>query len=233
MKPTINHARKVVEVVGHGLSHGLGEPKPGEMCVEAAVCFALGLEHGDNPPCVASDVRDFKIELNDSEWSSDKARGRGMLKLAVAQLGSDRMKGDFGGRLALRVMQRLCPVLFRAQARNAARAGRTREAAAMRKAAELCADVENLDEGGDFLQAALNDARREWIHGSFYIALETVRELADHEGSSNALGVADHYAKTLKNPRATDKALRLLADIALDVLVELKSPGCKWLWLCE
>ena len=41
-------AKRVLEVVDAGLSSGLGNPKPGEMCVEAAVCYALGLPHGDS-----------------------------------------------------------------------------------------------------------------------------------------------------------------------------------------
>ncbi len=36
-------ARKLLEVVDAGLCSGLGEPIPGQMCVEAAICFALGL----------------------------------------------------------------------------------------------------------------------------------------------------------------------------------------------
>lgn len=82
-------ARKVLETVDAGLSSGLGVQKPGKMCVEAAVCYALGLPHGDNPPCVGVAVRAFKIRLNDSGWSSPEARAKGMRKLAIAQLGSD------------------------------------------------------------------------------------------------------------------------------------------------
>jgi hypothetical protein len=36
-------ATKVLETVDAGLVSGVGEPKPGLMCVEAAVCYALGL----------------------------------------------------------------------------------------------------------------------------------------------------------------------------------------------
>lgn len=34
-------AVKVLEVVDCGLSSGLGKPEPGNMCVEAAVCYAM------------------------------------------------------------------------------------------------------------------------------------------------------------------------------------------------
>lgn len=70
-------ARNVLAVVDKGLSNGMSDLKigtnkiypgedytcgnkdanyikkrlPGHVCVEAAVCLALDLPHGDNPPC--------------------------------------------------------------------------------------------------------------------------------------------------------------------------------------
>ena len=35
-------AQKVLNTVDAGLTKGIGESIPGQMCVEAAVCFALG-----------------------------------------------------------------------------------------------------------------------------------------------------------------------------------------------
>ena len=81
-------ARKVLSVVDRGLSSGVGVRKPGQMCVEAAVCYALGLPHGDDPACVSRALRSLKINLNDRTWSSNKARASGLRRLAVAQLGS-------------------------------------------------------------------------------------------------------------------------------------------------
>ena len=68
-------ARKVLTTVDAGLVSGMGDQVPGRMCVEAAVCYAYGLPHSDNPPCVGAAVRSFKIGLNDSRWSSSTARG--------------------------------------------------------------------------------------------------------------------------------------------------------------
>lgn len=51
---TKKDARKVLEVVDAGLVSGLGVAEPGKMCVEAAICYALGYEHGDQPKCVAA-----------------------------------------------------------------------------------------------------------------------------------------------------------------------------------
>ncbi len=93
-KPTKKIIRRIIELVGYGLPDGLGEQKPGQMCVEACVNAAFGLDHGDNPPCVHRAVRDAKIALNDSPWSDNQARGKGMLKLAVAQVGSENIDGE-------------------------------------------------------------------------------------------------------------------------------------------
>jgi hypothetical protein len=87
-------ARKVLAIVDKGLTIGMGKPTPGFMCVEAAVCLAMGMEHGDDPSCVGYDVSEAKIILNDnSGWSSKKARAHGMRAIALAQLGSDTVVG--------------------------------------------------------------------------------------------------------------------------------------------
>src|ERR1700722_1166599 len=88
MEITREVAAKVLSVVDAGLVRGVGVAVPGKMCVEAAVCYALGLPHGDDPKCVAPALRSFKIRLNDSNWSSDKARANGLRRLALVQLGS-------------------------------------------------------------------------------------------------------------------------------------------------
>src|SRR5438067_2161747 len=114
MTPTISHARKIVELLGHGLTHGLGTQRPGEMCVEAVVCCALGLPHGDNPPCVGSDVRALKLPLNDSGWSTNAVRAKGLSRLALAQLGSDSLnQKEFSRLLALRATQKMLGSVLR------------------------------------------------------------------------------------------------------------------------
>src|SRR5438046_3479672 len=74
-------------ILSRGLSMGLGK-QGGQVCIEAAICETLGLEHGDDPKCVAGSVRAYKIRLNDSNWSSPKARANGLRELGLAQLGS-------------------------------------------------------------------------------------------------------------------------------------------------
>lgn len=103
MPPVITEqvARKVLNVVDKGLSSGLGIRKPGQMCVEAAVCYALDLPHGDDPGCVSPLLRSLKIRLNDCPWSSKQARAKGLRRLAVAQLGS---KGELDEKAFVRML---------------------------------------------------------------------------------------------------------------------------------
>lgn len=84
---------RVLDIVDQGLCSGMGKPIPGQMCVEAAVCYAMGMEHDDEPTCVDEDVRDAKIALNDMKWPSREERAKGMRRIAVAQLGSDEING--------------------------------------------------------------------------------------------------------------------------------------------
>jgi hypothetical protein len=101
-------------ILARGLSYGLGETN-GQMCIEAAICSVLGLPHGDDPGCVASVVRSFKISLNDSSWSSEKARAKGLRDLGLAQLGSKGVVDDveFATRIAEKTIRVLVPMLLR------------------------------------------------------------------------------------------------------------------------
>lgn len=89
-QPTKKLAAEILRVVDKGLCSGVGKGRPGEMCVEAAICYVLEGDGGDDDPeCVDENIRDFKINLNDEKgWSSNKARARGMRRAAIAQLGS-------------------------------------------------------------------------------------------------------------------------------------------------
>jgi hypothetical protein len=118
MEITREIAIKVRDTVDAGLVKGVGVQIPGRMCVEAAVCYAMGLPHSDKPPCVSPAIRRLKIQLNDSAWSSDKVRGAGMRRLAIAQLGSagvvDEM--DFVRRVVEMTIRRFIPIALRAAA---------------------------------------------------------------------------------------------------------------------
>src|ERR1700677_3947222 len=111
-------AAKVLATVDAGLCSGVGVPELGKMCVEAAVCYALGLPHGDEPSCVSCALRSFKIKLNDAKWSSNTARAKGLRRLALVQLGSAGHLDDrkFAKRVAKLAIQKAVPAALRAAA---------------------------------------------------------------------------------------------------------------------
>jgi hypothetical protein len=111
-------AAKVLATVDAGLVKGVGVATPGQMCVEAAVCYAMGLPHGDDPVCVSRALRSLKIRLNDSAWSSDAARAKGLRRLAIAQLGSRDVLDDkeFVRRVAELAIRKMVSLALRAAA---------------------------------------------------------------------------------------------------------------------
>lgn len=200
MKVTRELAEKVRDVVSAGLVRGKGEPIPGRMCVEAAVCFAMGLPHSDDPTCVGRDVRSFKIALNDSNWSSDMARANGMKRIAIAQLGSIEIdQNQFAKELALATIRRIVPI-------------------ALRAAAKLHPEQKHID--------ALNDsaAECETCDDGASRAARAAANAADAAAyaAANAADAADAAA-------ARDEVLSLMAEIGVEVLQKCGSPGCEFL----
>jgi hypothetical protein len=171
-------AIRVRDTVDAGLVRGKGEPIPGQMCVEAAVCFAMGLPHSDEPTCVSPAIRALKIRLNDSDWSSDSARAKGMRRLALVQLGSAGAvdDNDFARRIAEMTIRKIVPIALRA-------------AAVLNHAAE---------------------------HKT---ALEASAKLCETEGSQSAAESAE----------SIDTVLSGFAESVVQVLIEMKAPGCQWL----
>ena len=88
------------------------------MCVEAAVCFALDLPHGDEPRCVSAAVRALKIKLNDSDWSSNLARGKGLKRLALVQLGSTEINEKLFVEMVVELtIKKYLPIALRSAAK--------------------------------------------------------------------------------------------------------------------
>jgi hypothetical protein len=111
---TKRDARRVLQVVDFGLVSGLGTPEPGKFCVEAAICYALGLPHGDQPECVAECIRRYKIRINDARWSSNEARTKGMRRAAIAQLGSTSIdQRKWANYVIEQVIRRILPLSLR------------------------------------------------------------------------------------------------------------------------
>lgn len=102
-KVTKEFVQTLVGLIDLGLPRGLGYQEPGQMCVQACVKYTMGMRHGDKPSCVDPRVTRVAITLNDMMWSGNEARGKGMRRLAVAQLGSvdviDREKFSEGWKI--------------------------------------------------------------------------------------------------------------------------------------
>ena len=188
-------AENVLCVVDVGLVKGLGKPVPGQMCVEAAVNYAMGAPHGDTPSCVGRAVRSFKIRLNDSsKWPSDAARAEGMRRLAVAQLGSDALNQiEFAEKLAFKTITVLLAKLFDERRKP--------------RLADACRKAKDLKEARAAAVAAAVAAAAADAYAGY---------AADAADAADALSY-----------------LLLSAKLAEEVLVEMKSPGAAFLWLCD
>ena len=104
---------KILDTIKPGITRGLGKPIPGKMCIEAAICYAYGLEHSDQPKCVNLEVIRYKIGLNDCKWPDNKTREKGLRKLAIAQLGSLEInKEEFRIRIFEETQKHIIPVSF-------------------------------------------------------------------------------------------------------------------------
>ena len=85
-------AKKLIELCSHGLTKGLGENEPGQMCVMQAVSIANGEEFTDSPDCVDSKLRKLCIQLNDrSLWTDKHERSQYLTPIAIASLGTQGM----------------------------------------------------------------------------------------------------------------------------------------------
>ena len=199
---------KFDEIVARGFSCGLGV-RGGQMCVEAAVCAALDLPHGDYPECVEPAVRLFKVKLNDSNWTTRRARAEGLRDLGIAQVGSKGVVDgmEFARRVEERTIREIIPALLREGFPNNDK---------YLKAAARC-EAEGTAEA--FRGAGLILRRRRpdtaGVACSAWIAII----LADP-----AVRVAPIGCRATKG----DKYLLMSARIALDVLRELGSPGVNY-----
>jgi hypothetical protein len=250
-------ARKVLDTVNAGLVSGIGVPEPGKMCVEAAVCYAMGLPHSDQPTCVGEAVRAFKIRLNDSRWSSDKARTNGMRKLAIAQLGSNVIdQKAFARIVAEQCIRQIVPIALRAAASVNPKHSDNLEAAAVRceqegtsesaraaravaRDAAAAAAADAADAADAYAAAAAAavaaDAADAYAAAASrsLTAASGAGKNAKAKGGNNAISPEAAATAKLEPDAIRDGVLNRVAEIGLSALVELKSPGCAFLYLAE
>jgi len=236
----ITVAKRVLEIVDAGLVNGVGKPNPGQMCVEAAVCYALGLPHGDDPQCVSRALRALKIRLNDSRWSSPQARGAGLRRLAVAQLGSrDHIDdNEFRKRVVELVIRTSVPTVLR----YAASIHKSPEhMQALRDAANRC-EVEGSRQSAldarkvaQEARAAAADSAAAYVYAAAYAAAYAAESAAAAYvyADAAAYAAADAAAAAYAAADARDKSLADFAEGVVQILIEMKAPGCQWLALTE
>ena len=202
-------AQKVRDIVDAGLVSGLGSATPGKLCVEAAVCLALDLPHGDDPGCVAQSLRRLKIRLNDASWSSSKARAAGLRRLAVAQLGSAGVLNDeeFVGRVVDMTIRHAVPSGLRSAARV-----NLQHADALEAAAVLC-------EKEGTREAARNGER---------VARAAHYASAAYAAAASAADAAA-AAAAASNARTRNRVLAEYAEHVVQILIDMKAPGCEYL----
>ena len=242
-------------ILERGLCSGVGK-RDGQMCIEAAICAALDLPHSDKPSCVASAVRSYKIALNDQRWSSPQARAKGLRDIGIAQIGSKGVVDDkeFAKRLADKTARVLIPTLFReifhkpellAVADRCAKEGSTALSEARRLAttayatdAAAYADAYAAAYADAYAAAAAYATAADAAADATAYAADATAYAAD---ATDAAAYADAYAADAADAAAdaadadatisgrADKYLLLSASLALEVLRELKSPGCEWI----
>jgi hypothetical protein len=235
-------AKRVLEVVDAGLCNGMGNPRPGEMCVEAAVCYAMDLPHGDNPSCVSPAIRQLKITLNDANWSSNTARAKGLRRLAVLQLGS---KDNFND---VNFVQRLVPLAKKYAANAAKYAKYAANAAEYAKYAEYAANAAanaanaakyatNAAKYAEYAANAAANAAKYAANGAEYAKYAEYAANAA-ANAANAMNAAEYamnaaeYAANAANA-ARDKTLADFAEDVVQILIEMKAPGVQFLSLTE
>jgi len=207
---------EIHSLLDKGVTFGFSkDPKPGNMCVEQVVSYALGEEINDEPSCVGKKVREFVVRLNCQEWSSDSARAEGMRDLAIAQLGSDLLNQDeFLEKISFAAITKLLPSMFRDLGEE-----------------RWEKQIKSLEEAKN-----LKEAKKIASKGAY--AADMVYAVEANYAASDAANVADPYsayyasyaaANAALATKTGDKYLKMVSHLAVEVLKEMKSPGCQFL----
>ena len=215
----------LLSVVDQGLSKGLGSPVPGHMCVEAAVCYSLGLPHSDDPLCVAPSLRKLKIKINDAEWYSKHTRAKGLRRLAVAQLGTNETlnEQEFVKRVVIMLVKTtLANIVKDEELKNQCIAVETLEQA--KKAATAVYYDKTIIKDNFAFRVA---------HSAYFAVLYIIKAKAEFNLSVTHVIHAVISSTLLHNVLEKDKALSDFCENVVQILIDMKSPGCEYLYLTE
>ncbi len=236
MQITKQQIEKLDSILARGLCKGMGINPNGQVCVEQAVCIALDLPFSDNPECVASSVRSFKIRLNDANWSSPENRAKYMRDLAIAQIGSkDSINNqEFAELITKKTIQILIPQYFRSRD---FKINNLEEILKECESENYKNGIKKLRSAADYTVYATYAAAATYAADAAYAAATYT---ADAAATANAAYTAAAYtadaayaaanaAYAAANAAAADKWLILSAQLALETLKELGSTGCQYL----
>jgi hypothetical protein len=256
-------AEKVLALIDQGLVAGLGLPAPGQMGLDAIACYALGLPHSADSGCVENCLRHLIGGLNDCDWSSPQVRARGLRRLGVAQLGTKGVLKTkaFSARVVCHTLPhvskglRAVATIFRTLSHHDALC-----AVAERCERELT--LLSYIEAQRILSAAHGDAssiepsqisQAQIATGAAWVcalqagrAVDPDSDISDTGRALCALGAAIYAveveaqaamahpasAKT-GDPVTRDSGLAALAEMLVQLLIEMKAPGCRWLELTD
>jgi hypothetical protein len=218
-KVDANAVRRVLGVLSKGIVHGLGKPIPGQMCVEAAVSYSMGYEHSDKPDCVSELISDFKICLNDRGWSSDRARAKGLRRVAIAQLGSDEIENaDFGEAVYRAFLAKFLPVYVKLGRRPAKKRTLKQNSTFRAFESKIAELFKKIDEGmeHDNGESLANECDE-------FLSSINVRE---------ALGIRGG-PKAWASKRYNNKVYSYIAERAVEALKACNAKGTRYLYLIK
>ena len=255
MQITQELVTKINTLLDSGLCFGVGKPKPGKMCVEAAICYALDLPHGDDPGCVMPSLRRLKIRLNDSRWSTNKARAEGLRRLAIAHGSKGMDEKDFAKRVATMTIRTVVPGALRSAAKRLTGEHSTRLLAIALKC-EQEPTLENAMEAkaaafaayaaAAYAAAYATAATAAYAYAAYAYAYAAAAD-ADAAAYATAAYATAAYAAYAyayaaaadadaaataayaAAAAATDKLLAEFAENVVQILIDMKAPGTEWL----
>ena len=218
---------KVLDTVDKGLVMGLGVQKPGQMCVEAAVCYAMGLPHGDAPTCVDPAIRALKIGINDSNWSSAQARAKGLRRLSILQLGtkdSGFNSTEFARNVVIMVVNTILPITLR-------HCGLIKEALDCEQSKTLSDAAGSADAAADAAAWAARYAAAEAADAAAEAAdaaAEAAAEAADAAARYAARSAAEAAAEAA-DAADSDEILSLFTTNVENILINMNVPAVPFL----
>jgi hypothetical protein len=219
-------AQKVLDTIKHGLVRGLGKQEHGKMCVEAAVCYAMGLPHGDKPTCVGEAVREYKIRINDSNWTSDAARAKGMKRVAVAQLGSEHIDQlTFSKRVAVLSVNKILSKVLR-DAKLESDAVKCEAFTDFEKIIDFCNGIKKSTANANTYAIAYAYAYTIANANTYTYAYTYAIAIAIANAYANTYAIANAYANA-------DDLLTMACEVAVQALKEQNCEGCNFLYLCD